>query len=60
MLKLHLFRFKKDVYLFLREGESKHELGRAERRRQRIRSGLHADSREPDVALKLMNCKIMT
>ena len=41
--------------IYLRERERE-----AERGRQRIQSGLCADSREPDVGLKLMNCEIMT
>ena len=37
-----------NVYLFLREGG------------QRIRNGLHVDSRDPDVELELPNHKMMT
>ena len=46
-----------NVYLLLRESVSG---GGAERVRQRIQSGLCADSRHPDVGLKRTNHKIMT
>ena len=51
-----------NVYLFLREREKGQRVSRGgtERGGQRIRSGLCAESREPDVGLKLTNLKIMT
>ena len=42
-----------------RERENEWERGR-EGGRQRIQSRLHANSREPDVGLKLTTCEIMT
>ena len=47
-----------NVYLFLRESESKHGRGR-ERGRERIPSRLCTVSSEPDVGLKLINYEIM-
>ena len=50
-----------NVYLFLRERESTHELGRdRERGRERMPSRFHAISTEPDVGLELTNWEIMT
>ena len=46
-----------------REGEREraYEWGRVrERRGQRIRSGLRADSRKPDVGLELTSCELTT
>ena len=46
--------------IILRERERKNQQGRGrERGGQRIRSGLHVDSREPDVGLEPMNHEIM-
>ena len=45
----------------MRETQTEHKQGRGRARGgQRIRSGLHADSREPDVELELVNREIMT
>ena len=50
-----------NVYLFLRERERESTSGGGtERGGQRIQSELCADSNEPDVGLKLMNCETMT
>ena len=47
--------------IFIFERESEHVGRRAEREgRQRIRSGLCANSRDPDVGLELTNCEIKT
>ena len=47
--------------MFICENESEHQQQRGrERGEQRIRSGLHADSIEPNAGLELMNCEIMT
>ena len=49
------------MFIFEREREGENEWGRSrERGRQRIRSRLCADRREPDVGLEPMNCEIMT
>ena len=40
--------------------QEQEEKGQRERGRQRIQSGLCADSREPDVGLELTNREIMT
>ena len=47
------------MFIFEREREKVGE-GQRQRGRQRIRSRVCADISEPDVGLKLMNCKIMT
>ena len=49
---LQLFYFLMFIYFW--------ESGRTEGEGQRIQSGLCADSKEPDVGLKLTNCEIMT
>ena len=60
--KLIFLFFFLNVYFFVCERE--HEQGRGRERErelgQRIQSGLHVDSRELDVGLKLMNHEIMT
>ena len=48
-----------NVYLFLGGGAQAHG-GGAERRGQRIQSGLHTDSSKPDAGLELKNHEIMT
>ena len=58
---LILLILKKFFWMFIFEREREHELWRGrERGEQRIQRGLCADSREPDVGLKFMNCEIMT
>ena len=55
--------FKISLFIYFereREREREHKLGRGREVGQSIRSGLCADSREPDAGLKLMNCEIMT
>ena len=54
--------FKKNVYLFLRESTSGEGAERRSRERggQRIQSSLCADSRQPDMGLKLTNREIIT
>ena len=51
------------VYLFLRERERERasmSTGGGDRGGQRIQSGPHCDSREPDAGLKLMVCETAT
>ena len=49
------------MFIYFREREGEHEWGRGrERGKQKIPSGLCADSRECDVRLKLKNLEILT
>ena len=54
------FSFLK-CFLFIFETERKHKLGSGrDREGDRNQTGLHADSREPDAGLELMNNEITT
>ena len=62
---MNIFLIFYNIYFWEREREKEREKkkesgGGAEREGDKILSGLSADSREPGVGLKLMNCKIIT
>ena len=57
---LFVFIFVFLVLMFNFERECTREGGAERGWGRQIQSGLHTDSRQPDVGLKLMNCEIMT